>query len=536
MAKLKKRIKNKKKMIKKLVKHVNQQVKKKTNEQQAKENEMMKLLLSRQTMTQTPAQLSKENDKYQQQIDTYNKANYELQRKVENKEAEVVRLKQQNEQLKAAERELKNNQKQEQQDQQFADRMEQLQEANDKYKIGTEAYEAHKKINDIVAQTKNVQRELTELELQQKKDQIWKAVKDKEDEKTALQIQLAAQQEVMNSPEWKNRKDLLVERTVEVMLTERKVAEAKEIEKRKEEIMRNEAEIEALKLYEKEITKGKPRQVINKDGTLRFRNGKPVYQKDKDGNIIYFVEDSIIAQHQKDLAAVNKEFIASEIELDKVKGRVNNIINLEKQLNEKQTNLNRMKDEIIADKTFIQSDECKKIIEDVKRKEQMVAASLRKREIEKKEVETIKTMRDIEIAANIEKEFIEDEKDSAAIMTQIQVLGTKGRNLNQATLDANQQAAELKAAQDEYTATYNSIINAFDDGLQGKAKRNLDYIIQAKVDGRLKENMLNNSIENIKKGTEFIKHIDSFNDDILLKENVRDGFIESSDFQDFNWL
>ena len=89
MPRNKKRIQIKKKSVKKVVAKRNQ----KTPEQKAKDNDMLKLLLGRQVVSQTPTQQNQHTDEYRQKLEDYNKQLVEARREKDSLAAQVKQAK-----------------------------------------------------------------------------------------------------------------------------------------------------------------------------------------------------------------------------------------------------------------------------------------------------------------------------------------------------------------------------------------------------------------------------------------------------------
>ena len=221
---------------------------------------------------------------------------------------------------------------------------------------------SQKKLEDAKSQAQvlGLDKELNEAKKTEAKDEIYKAVKKAEDERKAVEIQLAAYNELFKSDKWLKRRDRLIETTKDLALKKRALEEQQLIAKKKEEIMYNEAETEAQKQYLAELDKGRPRVVMTRDGKpKKSTNGKGdyVYEKDGSGNVILFEEDSLNNQRKRNMAEVDAKLIKARNRASKYRAKIENVQNMMMDFNKKDIELKNLQDEIDRDKTYIESKE-----------------------------------------------------------------------------------------------------------------------------------------------------------------------------------
>ena len=544
MAKLRKRIhNNKKKIVKRLIKHT--QAKHKTAEQQAKENDMMKTILSRQMIASPITQTYKDNDKIQQQIETYNKTLNEAKKRNEGLESELSRMKQQyqeekerEDKIKTGQKELKRMKSQDATNARLEEAEEELQNKLDEYDLSTIAGQAKKRIDDIQNEIKGLDKELNDAKKTEAKDEIYKAVKKAEDERKAVEIQLAAYNELFKSDKWLKRRDRLIETTKDLALKKRALEEQQLIAKKKEEIMYNEAETEAQKQYLAELDKGRPRVVMNRDGTpKKSTNGKGdyVYEKDGSGNVILYKEDSINNQRKRNMAEVDAKLIKARNRASKYRAKIENVQNMMMDFNKKDIELKNLQDEIDRDKTYIESKEFLDMEKEAAENKEKLNQQQRLIEIERAKNEQSKKIRSIMVAQQVAQDYADGEINSAGILTQIQEAGDYGAQLATEELKEIQNGIALKHARDKLKETFDGFINKYDGENRTHAETNLLQLIANKTGEKLKENIYDNDLYHTQRMKDFIDFVGQYDESLIYNPDSLDAFINDDAYKKFEW-
>ena len=537
MARNKKRVRiNKKKAHRKVV------VKRQTPDQKAKENDMMKILLSRPMMGPAPAQQNQQNDKLVEKLEAATRKENELRRQNDNLESALTRRRQdievqrdRREDIHNRENLIAENQRREQQQEEYERRRDELQRVQNQYDLNTAEGRARAEIDDIVEETRRLRRELNEAETEQKKNRLYQAIQPLREEKERLEAQKAIVDGVFQSNDWINSKDAYTQAAREKYLSEISLEQAKLIANKKRQAMLNEADKEALQLAENALDAPQPRQAKTLSGLPKTYNGKPVFEKEA-GKIKLFPEESKRNQYKRELADENTHLSNSQLELASVKARSDNTQKELLDLKMKQVELDNMIEEIKATKKYMESQSYTKRMTLLEEQRQKVAKRQVQIDVGKAQNEQLRKMKDIEIRADIASHYSKDEDDTEQAMTAIKALGEEIERRGQELIAAAQAESQLNAAHEEMTSTFNSLLNKYGEAGQDRenAKRNLFIILADKSNKESPTDLQNYSYDDTIKATQFMRMLSDV-ENVLTNEDVYKEFKDSYEFKAFKW-
>ena len=521
MARNKKRLRIKKKANRKVI------VKRQTPEQKAKENDMMKILLSRPMMGPTPAQQNQQNDKLMEKLEAANRKETELRRQNDNLESALTRRRQdievqrdRREDIHNRENLIAENERRERQQEEHERHVEQLQRVQNQFDITTEAGQAHAQEMELNNQIRQLRRDIDDAQTEQRRNSMFQALQPLREEKERLEAQKAIVDGVFQSEDWIHSKEAYTQAAKEKYLSEISLEQAKMIADKRRQVMRNDADKEALILAENDLDAPQPRQVFNRDGRPRLFNGKPVYERES-GKIKLFPEESKRNLFKRELADVNNHLSASQLELASVKARSDNTQKELLDLKMKQVELDNMKEEIKATKKFMESESYKKRMTLLEEQRQKVARRQAQIDVGKAQNEQLRKMKDIEIRADIASQYSKNEEDTEQAMTAIKALGDEIERRGQELIAAAQAETQLNAAREEMTSTFNSLLNKYGEAGQARenAKQNLFNILADKSNKESPTDLQNYSYEDTMKATQFMRMLSDV-ENVLIDEDV----------------
>ena len=225
MPRNKKRIQIKKKSVKKTVVRHTQ----KTPEQKAKDNDMLKLLLGRQVVSQTPTQQNQHTDEYRQKLEDYNKQLVEARREKDSLAAQVKQAKEEiaaetaaskhhsqemsnlRQQQRHEEKKLRENERKSKEIEEETRKLEKLKDANAEFDGRTKQHKHRESMLKIEAEQNDLRRQIMKNEQKIKEQEqtiemnkALQAKKDLEETNNILRAQVEAKNNLMKSEEFKN--------------------------------------------------------------------------------------------------------------------------------------------------------------------------------------------------------------------------------------------------------------------------------------------------------------------------------------------
>ena len=537
MARNKKRVRiNKKKAHRKVV------VKRQTPDQKAKENDMMKILLSRPMMGPAPAQQNQQNDKLVEKLEAATRKENELRRQNDNLESALTRRRQdievqrdRREDIHNRENLIEENERRERQQEEHERHVEQLQRVQNQFDVTTEAGQAHAQEVELNNQIRQLRRNIEDAQTEQRRNTMYQAIQPLREERDRLEAQKAIVDGVFQSNDWINSKEAYTQAAREKYLSEISLEQAKLIANKKRQAMLNEADKEALQLAENALDAPQPRQAKTLTGLPKTYNGKPVFEKEA-GKIKLFPEESKRNQYKRELADVNTLLSNSQLELASVKARSDNTQKELLDLKTKQVELDNMIEEIKATKKYMESQSYTKRMTLLEEQRQKVAKRQAQIDVGKAQNEQLRKMKDIEIRADIASHYSKDEEDTEQAMTAIKALGEEIERRGQELIAATQVETQLNAAREEMTSTFNSLLDKYGQAGQNReiAKRNLFNILADKSNKESPTDLQNYSYEDTMKATQFMRMLSEV-ENVLTDEGVYNEFKDGYEYKEFKW-
>jgi len=529
----------KKRVQRRLKKQVKQSIKKpktltKTPEQQAKENEMIKVMLSRQP--QIIAGQAQKNDKLQEQLDLQKNVMIAKQKEFQNQQdllkqykAEMDKMKSEINQAKAKrvneekinkekekgnrekEKEVRQLEKEEKRGQQLDDKNEELEERRREFNEKTKEGEHRKRMTEMEGEERELRRKIAENEKQIREDTLYSEYKTKRDELEILNAQVASQEQILNSPEYKNRKDELIKTNKELFEAREKKRFNDLLRERQQEKEILEAESEGQKQYLDELKKTVP-------------------QKD---SIFY---ETATEQNQKQLA---KEVVAlqqARAKNDKYKEEIRMREDLNKQVrNQKWDNdiLEKENDalnEYVNSKSYISQVE---LIETQKAQEEQRKEQL---DFQRQTIATKQRLQRLDAQQRIREQFDPSNTDLAGVQTQIQELTKQANDTYEKNDKVIQDNIKLNKQQQAFYTARDNLLNRYENDKQRDiAKDNYFKLIEHKIGGKLPEYIDDWDINNLERTTAFTEMLGKLTPELLTSPDLLNKFVQGEEFNNFEW-
>lgn len=228
---------NKRRIVKKRI-IKKQQQNKSTPEQNAKHNELLKMLLNRQQPTIPTAnpEITKLNNEIRDLQDRNNKTLSIMEMKKQEKENELSRKKE----IEDKEFELKRLQKEDEAKQKHEQKEKDL-------KLMKSVYDGRSTLGKLKKQTKALQDEYDAYKLQIKQNDIYNKLDEKEQENNNLQVQIQAQKEIINSDKFKNPDPSYIAELKKQHELKLQLENNKRVMERQQQLQQESAEYEAEK-------------------------------------------------------------------------------------------------------------------------------------------------------------------------------------------------------------------------------------------------------------------------------------------------
>ena len=565
MGRIRKRIIKKKAIIKKNIK---QSIKRKpqqaehklTSEQQAKQNEMLKVMLARPQQI-VPQGTSQQNDELRQKLDSLTRQNTnqanenrELRRLISEgradqqrindefrREQELNRQRDQNiRQREAAEDRLHEEQ----------DRGQRLRERQDELDNSTEAGRHRQEMAELDTQIHNLSREREQNEAQISNNELYQKLLKKRADVDFLTESVSAQRDVINSNDYKNPKEALKK----VLKDEIETIEEKKrndgiIEKQRI-IYMLEAERLAREKYIEDYTA--PTQKVpelKKDGTPKMTGagaGKStiVYKKlkDKNGNVVKDEKGKDMYE-KKSRHDIYTEQIAQQIkteeemrmELDKLRQQQENYKQQAHEFNQKAINIDNMQSELKQIKTYQESEVYLNRLNAIEKTKKEVEIKQQQNQHNKNMLELDKKMKALEVQSKVAAEFDPFQTTVAGVQTQIKSYGDNLKNILNSHLINIQNSKELDIQRENMHSVLESILDKYNGDDRTAANNNILELIKNKTNSKLPDNIDEFSLYNLQRATDFMKLINERNSDLLLSPKELDKFIREDTYKNFEW-
>ena len=336
-----------KKVVKKMAKRSAASNKPLTADEQSKQIEMMKTILSRQpnpAMALDP-QYRDLIQKNQQLNEMKNQKEYYLNNMKAAIEADQERIKKMNQQekeLKDLNRDNKRKAALQKQAEKLEDKKEEAVYQRERIERKNEIGEMEKEMLNINSQIKRMQRDNERMEAEIKGKGVYNQLQQKKDELKDIQNQKRVLEQVMASDEFKQADQKLADTMLNVELEKLKLEQQREIYKRQKEIVDEELKAGAMLRAAREYKL--PRESRPKKDEL----GHIIYKKDQQGQVMKDILGKPIPVMEKD--PLTSEIVKDRKELEALEGRRLELEQLMKQFQEDYKMKSSMKEKIASAK------------------------------------------------------------------------------------------------------------------------------------------------------------------------------------------
>ena len=547
MGRIKKRITKKKTNIKKNiklpVKRKQEQVEHKmTSEQQAKQNEMLKIMLARPQQI-LPQGITQQNDENKQKIDTLTRRTQELITERDNDRRTIARLEQVHRDIRneqAQQRQLhQQNEIQAEAEQRLADERaatERLRRANAAFDISTEEGAIRQKIAELTTQEHDANLKREEHDAVVNKNILYQELLRKRIDVDKITEIINAQKDVIKSDDFKNPNDALKNAIKEEMLKKIEKENNDEIIKHKINTSNITAETRAKQEFIDDYKERRIHQVDDKGNWKKGRNGYAEYylfEKDDKGK--YKQQDSKEDKYTKQLADQVKARENALMELDRINLDVNNYKLLANEAIKAKIDNDNTQRELKRMKEFQESEAYKELLKG--NEELRMATEIQAQQIEhqKKSLASNARLAKIEAEMNVVKKFNPSEADTSSIQTQIAELSKQAEDIFTSNINAARQAGELNLARGNMHATLDSLLSKYEGENRTRANNNLLDLINHKTNSKLPSDLDEYSKYHMERATDLMKLVNERDPELLLNGEKLDAFIQEDTYKNFEW-
>ena len=564
MARNKKRIQKKKtiikKTIKKIIKHNIEHNKpsgsknetNKTAEQQARDNEMIKTMLARQQpIVQGQTQ---QNDKYQQQIDTLNKLYNTQLKDNETKKSQITELKNMlddsKKEIRRIEDEAKhqaqiNKQEEKNIKQQEAakkrlekelDKAEELEDKKREHDLATEEGKHQLKMEIADYHKRELERSIKDNKMQIEKNKLYNAFVEKKDELEVLETELASQNEILNSNNFKEPDKALIDVNKRIYLAKWKQQNNDERIKKEIEIGRIKAEKEGQQQYYNKLIAGRKIHVLTKSGEwAKNTNGKDwLYEKDKDGNFKINPDDNMLNDYRKQLAEQLRNKQESEIELQKYNMMIDYANKTKKETNKAIIEAENEAESLKQMRKYYESRPFNDKLKIVEQQKQLTNDLEAKNENMKKQIELQKRIQEMEARGKVLAQFDPNNMSPDAIQAQMSEYVEQISRTQDDMITKQRQQLEKSRMLNDWNEVHDNIINRYENQeAKNHAHNNLFELIERKTEGKLTDDMTDWDAVNLGRAIEFANMINRFDPELLINTEKLDGFVNDKEFNEF---
>lgn len=523
MGKSKKRIIRKKIITKKIakipIKHKQEskgrstEGQKNTPEQQARTNEMLKMMLSRPQQI-LPQGITSQNDELKQKLDSLTKRNVELAQTQNIMKAQINRQQELREQRRHEEednrrlqREIENTEAREDELANVRDRRHRLDLRHDALDSNTELGRLRQEGAELDTNIHNTEREIQQGEADIRNNTLYQEVRRKQADLASLTAVLNAQKEIRDSGDYKNPQEVLKRTMYELMVKQREKEDNDEVLKRQNEIRRMETEIHAHNQFIED------------------------YNKKGDGG-----GPSKAELHTQKLAEQVKAQENAKMELDKLNLEMENNVENARKVAQSKIDLENKQREIDQMRQYVESEQYLNHLrarEGIKKE-----VELRERELQLKEdgLEALRKIKRIHVQDELNNKFhpldIEMDKFQEEIRDKLNQVGEMA-GIHTAEIQANRR---LKLANNDMLAALDKNISRYEESYKRAANDNLISLIATKTGGKLPQD-LNEYTDpyHLERATAFINWVGSRDPELLLNEEKIEQFIHEPAFADFEW-
>ena len=495
-----------------------------SGEQQARINEMMKTMLMRAPQVIQPGQIQ-QNDKQQQQIDSLNKLIDHQRKETERLSAHLKERKQiyedaKEEQriikdetkhadktLKLKEEKLKEKEKLEKRRDEKQAKVEELDKKLKEYDGRTKEGKHKKEIENIKTERSRLTRDIENLDREIKENTLYNEWKRESDEVEILRTRVAAKQQIINSPEFKNPSKELTQKMTQLLEQQHKEEVADEVLKQHKKLLDTQARTVAQEKYLESLN--------------RPRSSKK--------------DDTLMNEYKAKLAEQIDLEQKNQIELDKVNAKYENTTDLIKKANRKAVENQNMAEELARQRNAIESEEyINRLKQNEQLSKQVVTQELANEQMRNANAQRKKLM-ELEARNIVANEFDPENTSPAVVYTQ---MDEYTKQVIDGWTNYNKQFNEgidHRNAQMRMDAAFESVLGRYDKGTSELANSNLMKMFDVKTDTKLSGNLKEWNTRNTEKATEFLELINSLDPNILTDEESLIGFVNSDEFKNFKW-
>ena len=565
MGRIKKRIIKKKANIKKYIKlsikRKPQQAERKiTAEQQAKQNDMLKVMLARPQQI-VPQGAVQQNDELRQKLDSITRQNTnqanenrELRRLIAEGRAEQQRLSDELRHEQEVNRQMDQNVRQREAQQarihEEQDRRQRLQERQDELDNSTEAGRHRQQMAELETEEHARLHEREQNDAQIRNNELYQKLLRKRADVDFITETIKAQRDIMDSTDYKNPNEALKTALFEEMKKQMEKERNDEIIKRQNNINRLEAEKQAHELYIDDYTSPtQPVPELKKDGTPRRTgagagNSTIVYKKvrDKKGNVVkdengkeVYVKKSKEEIHTEQLAQQIKTEEETRIELDKLKLKQENYKKQAHDVAQAAIDIDNMQNELKQIKAYQESKLYSDRLNAIEKEKKEVELKQQKYQHDKNMLETDKKMKALEVQAQVSAEFDPFQVDMAGIQTQIKSWDDNLESIMNSHLINIRNSKELDIQRGNMHVALESILDKYNGDDRTTALENIIKLIKTKTNNALPDDIDAYSLYDSQRATDFMKLINDRNPDLLLSPQELDKFTREETYKNFEW-
>ena len=551
MGKLKKRLQIKKKHAKRMMRRKPNAGNGKTAEQQAKEVEMLKTMLSR-TQPQIVGQAQQKQEE-QTKIEQLNKmySNYmkeaqtlrsranELTTLKDQGKQEVQEvkgeIKHQEEVNKQREENVQNKEDAEERLKKEKEKGDKLTRVQKKYDKRTQEGQHHQKMMDMDDKISDTMTNIRKKEQEIEDNTMLHELNKKRKELEIAQEREKALDAIIASPEFKEPNIAYKEACKNALLSEerRKMNEA--IIQKQIETQKLESETKAYEEYWNSLHEGKPiPTMVNGKPLVLF--GKPVYKMGSDGKPLMDTTNTEWNKYNSQLATQMKNKLIAENNLAIERAKVDDANKMIQEASTLEIEAQSKQRELASLKRYTESDAFKRNMLDLESKRNEARTKQMENNIAEQTLEYQKKIADYGAQIVARETFDPSNANPEAIQTQMRELQSQAETALRNTAEQQQHRIDHEKRKLALDTAIENVLSRY----QTKNDRDLALDNLLTLIGRKTENKLTTELKeydpaNMDRSIEFINMIGKLAPEILTSQDSFDGFMAHDDFKNFKW-
>ena len=553
MGRIKKRL-LKRKAVKRVVRRKPQHPLQQTPEQKAKDVEMMKAML----MARPAAQIAgadKQQDQLLAKLDMLNKryddqvkAGTNLKAQIQQKDSLIQHIQAENAQLREEERQkqarnkleekqLKDKTKAEERMVKLDEAHEELQSKLDEFDEATEAGEQKVKLRGIRKKIKDKQTELDKKKKEIADNDNYAMYKEEEDKLEALQAQINAADQTINSEAFLNAHQKLTDAKAKTMIAQFELDNKKEVLKKQMEIASIQSDVAAQEQFMNHINAPQPKPILNKDGSIRKIKGVIQYEKDTDKNIILYDDYSIQQRLKDEMSDQMKAKYDAEAKRAELQSKIDATNDLRRRIVKGRADAEQEANEQKTMQEYIESDPYKEDLKRLHEEKAQLAQEEQQRQIEETRLETMKSVKRMQVENEMRKKYASKELDNEQLLTQIEHIGNETQEELERQARVQKGVTRHAELVDYFERACNECLSRYDGAeTQSQARRMLErLIVDGFTNGDLGSNIHGFNNANLVKATDVAFMMAELDKNILLSNKKYNEFLETDYFNDFEW-